>query len=153
MLPASGQSVNISRLPGVFIILYIVFFVLVASAIVNLPVSRPESILILLLIMFYAQFIFRKSLLKIHSRAIKKIVFTELGWCYLQQKNGAVAKADILADSIVTEYLVILNLKLKSDRKKYFSIFQFESLLLTSSMMGAQQFRQLKSYLRISHFS
>ena len=88
-----------------------------------------------------------------HPLAIKKLLFTELGWCYITLNNGRIVKAGIKTDTIATEYIVILNLYGQSDQSALAAFFNNYSVILTAQEVGEEPFRQLKRYLRLINFS
>ncbi|MCU7939804.1 MAG: hypothetical protein KZQ64_01595 [gamma proteobacterium symbiont of Bathyaustriella thionipta] len=152
-LPASGLTLELKRVPSFIIAVYLLFGLLIVTA---CYISLPNFGLFLctiLVIVAYGQFILRKSLLRKHQTAIKYLVFTELGWCYVQLNNDKIFKADIDVDSILTEHLIILNFNEHSAVSIFSSIFNHYSVLLTASELGDENFRKVKRHLRLINFS
>ncbi len=110
----------------------------------------------------YGQRLFRKHLLLNHPAAIKKMVFTELGWCYIQLNDSKIFKADIKRNTILTEHLVILNMieqpgeeasgtNFRLKIRHLFFLNQY-SIFLTRDQLGATKFRDIKCYLRFINY-
>jgi len=110
----------------------------------------------------YGQSLLRKHLLLNHSESIKKIVFTELGWCYVQLNDSKIFKADIKRNTIVTEHLVILNLVEQPNQANVnLSVWpklgrliysSQHSIYLTRDRLGGSLFRAIKCHLRFISF-
>jgi len=152
-IPASGLTINLTRAASYIIAIYYVFFLLILIACYLLIPISGLFLCVTIIIMAYAQLLFSKSLLRTHPQAIKKINFTELGWCYLKLNNGRIIKADIEADTIVSEHIVIVNLHKQSDQSVLMTFFNNDSVILTSKELGKEPFRQLKCYLHLINFS
>ncbi|WP_214660578.1 hypothetical protein [sulfur-oxidizing endosymbiont of Gigantopelta aegis] len=107
-----------------------------------------------MILAFYCQIIFRQHILLSLPSAIKQLVFTELGWCYVQLNNDRVFKADISEDTILTEHLVILNLKPQSPESLWqkLNILNQHSIILTKNRLTKEKFRELKRHLRFINF-
>lgn len=91
-----------------------------------------------------------------HDKAISRLTLTDFNWCFVCYNNNDVIKADILPDSVLTEYLVILNLKphrkFGSIKKMLFALYG-ESVLITRGRVGADRFRDLKRRLKLINFN
>lgn len=148
-LPASGLNIRLNKVPAMIMVTYLLFFALLVTA-CCLAITQPGWCLgTILLIGVYARLLFSKHLCRTHPRGIKQLVFTELGWCYVQFNDENLIKADIERDSIVSEHLVILNLKERSESSAIVSFFYRHSLVLTANELGHMKFRQLKRHLRL----
>jgi len=152
-LPASGLTLELNRIPSFIMGIYIVFFLLIFIVCYLLTIQFWLFSGVAFVIALYGQFLFRKKLLRNHPDAIKKIVFTELSWCFMLLNNSQIIKADIEPDSILTEHLIILNLNGHSQRNSLSNFFNHYSVLLTASEVGGEKFRQLKRHLRLINFS
>lgn len=152
-LPASGLALELTRVPSFIMGIYLVFFLLLLSACYLSTSIFSLFLFTMILIIAYGQLLFRKNLLRKHPSAIKKIVFTELGWCYVQLNNGRTIKADIDVDSILTEYLIILNLNEHSEDSRNLHFLKYHSVLLTANELGSEKFRKIKRHLRLISFS
>ena len=100
--------------------------------------------------------LFKKHLLMMHDKAISRLTLTDFNWCFVCYNNNDVIKADILPDSVLTEYLVILNLKPHGQSgwiKKLLFAFYSESVLITRDRVGADHFRDLKRRLKLINFN
>lgn len=141
-------------------VIYFLFFLLLLYSVYSLPLLPffpslvVQFLCIAMLLVWYFQYLFRKHFLLTHPFSINKIVFTELGWCYVQLNNSRTFKADIESDTILSEHLVILVLKgrkLKGWRRKmYFNNF---SVLLTADRLNNDKFREIKRHLRFISFT
>jgi len=152
-IPASGLSLNLTRAATYIIVIYSLFFWLILTACyLSIPIISL-FFCISLIILAYAQLLFSKSMFRTHPLAIKKLLFTELGWCYITLNNGRIVKAGIKTDTIATEYIVILNLYGQSDQSALAAFFNNYSVILTAQEVGEEPFRQLKRYLRLINFS
>lgn len=143
-LPASGLILQL-RPASRLIWIYVCFFSLTFLSVFILPVDFWQKIVLLLLMSIYYHYILRKDLLLTHSSSIQKLVLTELDWCFIKFNNEHVVKADILANTILTEHLVILNLQNRAARSLFFRRY---SILITAENVGVDNFRKLKRYLR-----
>ena len=174
MLPASGLTLDLKgsnflnnendQPPGLFYVLsfvYLLFFLLLLMALWLLPLQPWLVLFFSVIIIGYCQYLFRKHFLLNYPLSIKKLVFTELGWCYVQLNNSQVFKANIESDTILTEHLVLLNLR-KHHVSEYDSFFgriksngfsKHYSVLLTSDRLGGERFREIKRHLRFISFS
>ena len=148
-LPASGLRLDLTA-SSLLLTVYMVFFILILVSLILLPISIWLIVILLISVSAYFQFIFRKNLLLNHPESIDKLVFTDMDWCFVLLKNNTILKASILPNSILTEHLVILNLK-SIVQKNYF--FGHSSLLITSHSVANNQFWQLKRYLRFKKFN
>ena len=184
-LPASGLRLEL-KCPDIFsgcfgcsgfkgglsyalILVYLLFFLLLFTALYCLPLLPLFSsfwvqfLCLALVLVWYCQQLLRKHILLNHPHSIKKLVFTELGWCYVQLKNSQIFKADINKDTILTEHLVILNLTERNlrdysestffSRIRHFSFFNKHSVLLTAGRLDSKKFRDIKRHLRFISFS
>ena len=86
-----------------------------------------------------------------HPDSIKKLIFTELEWCYVQLNNQQIFKAYIQRHTILSEYLVILNLKSKKELTLFPLIYNY-SVFLNADNIGYEKFREVKRYLRLFQF-
>lgn len=143
-LPASGLILQLRPAPRL-IWIYMCFFSLTFLSVLILPIDFWQKIVLLLLMSGYYYFILRKDLLLSHSKSIQKLVLTELDWCFIKFNNDQVVKANILAHTILTEHLVILNLQ---DRTGQALFFKRYSIVITAESVGVDNFRKLKRYLR-----
>ena len=143
-LPASGLILEMKSSP-LLIKLYIGFFILILLALALLALPVWLIIIFILIISAYFQLLFRQHLLLSHPESIKKLVFTDMDWCFVQLNNARILKATILPDTILTEHLVILNLK---DVTKTGFLSGNYHLLITAHSVSGNLFWQLKRYLR-----
>jgi hypothetical protein len=152
-LPASGLAIELNRVPPFFIGIYLLFFLLVVIA-CYLSISTFSFFLCsTFAIAAYGQLLFRKSLLRSHPSALKNLVFTELGWCFIRLNNGRIIKADIDVDTILTEHLIILNLNEHLVDSLWSHFLKHHCVLLTANELGSDKFRQIKRHLRLINFS
>lgn len=151
-LPASGLMLELTRVPTFLVGIYLIFFALIASA-CYLSLSMLMFLMLLPVVAAYGQFLLRKNLLRSHPSAFKKLVFTELGWCYVCLNDGRIIKADIDVDSIVSEHLILLNLTEQKETAHLFAFFHHYSVILTAGELGCEQFRRAKRHLRLINFS
>jgi len=143
-LPASGLLLKLqpdSRLLSI----YVIFFILLIISLFLLPIANWLIIVLMVVISAYFQWIFRQFLLLNHPKSVNQLVFTEKGWCLLQLNNDQILKMTILADTILTEHLVILNLKKMNDNSFIFSQYH---VLISANSVGKDKFWALKRYLR-----
>ena len=143
-LPASGLILQLTSAPRL-IWIYVCFFSLTFLSVFILPIDFWQKIVLLLLMSTYYHFILRKDLLLNHPNSIQKLVLTELDWCFIKFNNDHVVKANILANTILTENLVILNLQNRAVKSLFFKRY---SILITAENVGVDNFRKLKRYLR-----
>ena len=143
-LPASGLILELKSSP-LLIKVYIVFFILLLLSLALLPLPVWLIICLVLIVSGYFQLIFRKHLLLSHPESINKLVFTDMDWCFVQLNNSKILKATILPETILTEHLVILNLK-DITKQRLFSGNYY--LLITAYSVSGNIFWQLKRYLR-----
>lgn len=148
-LPASGLTLDLKANPWLMK-LYLVFFVLLIVSLSLLPISFFQIGIVIILSIAYFQFIFRKYLLLNHPESIEKVVFTDMDWCFIQLKNAKIFKATILPDSILTEHLVILNLKKITKKNNFLGHY---SVLITHRSVDNNKFWLLKRYLRFKKFN
>lgn len=175
MLPASGLTIELKspdlfcHYPGLACFLsffYLLFFLLLLVALSLLEINSWLFVSLVLFLSAYCFILFRQHLLLNHPSSIKKLVFTEQGWCYVQLNNLQVFKADIESDTILTEHLVILNLiehdlaefemAEKKDllfKKIGFYFAKNHSLFLTADRLGKKKFKETKRLLRFISFS
>lgn len=169
-LPASGLTLK-PKTSSLLFWVYLVFFLLILLALVLLPVPSWQLWLMIVVLTVYCQWIFRKHLLLNHPDSIEKLVFTELNWCALQLKNSRVCKADILPNTFISEFLVIVNLQESSTAMEPPTLYNTFALywqsvksvlpvlrntytvILTAESIGSDNFRQLKRYLRFRSVS
>ena len=143
-LPSSGLILDLK--PAQLLLkVYLGFFILILLSLVLLPISYGLIILLIIIVSAYFQFILRKHLLLNHPESINKLVFTDMDWCFVQLNNSKIFKATILAETILTEHLVILNLK--DITKQNFFLGNYH-LLITAGSVSDHYFWQLKRYLR-----
>jgi len=122
---------------------------LLLISVILLPISPWQWLLIMVGLTGYFQYLFRKDILLNHDRSPATLVMTELDWCYIRLKNGQVIKADIRGNTVLTEFVVILNLQASST--SFSPLLRFSktySVILTADSVGTHNFRQLKRYLR-----
>ena len=147
-LPASGLTLKLHSSP-LLIKAYLIFFLLLLTAVFLLAIPLWQWLLIMVALTGYFQYLFRKDILLNHDRSAATLVLTELDWCYIQLKNGQVIKADIRANTVLTEFVVILNLQASSaSSSPFLGFFRTYSVILTADSIGTHYFRQLKRYLR-----
>jgi len=151
-LPASGLTLKLHSCSWLNAI-YSVFFLLLLITIFLLPVLLWQQLILITGLCCYGQFMFRKHLLFRHPESVNKLVFTELGWCFIELNNSHIIKADIQRDSILTEYLVIINLRDQDLRSFIPGFLKGYSVSLTANSVGADDFRKLKRYLRLISFA
>ncbi|MCW8931044.1 MAG: hypothetical protein OQL19_12495 [Gammaproteobacteria bacterium] len=127
-----------------------------------IPINIDYYIIFTVVIIWYCQHIYRKQFLFNVPSSVKKIVFTELGWCYVQLNNSYIFKADIASDTVLTEKLVILNLVERRSNDSVSSPIQLighsifsknQSVLLTADRLGCDKFREIKRHLRFISFN
>lgn len=147
-LPTSGLTLEFKP-SKILIGIYSVFLFLLLVAIFISPVILWQRLVMLLIVFWSVQVIFRKYLLLNHPRAIQKLVLTELDWCYVQLKNAQIFKATFLADTVVTEHLVILNLEFNLEKNVLLKCFNRYSVIISAQTLGPDQFRDFKRYLRL----
>lgn len=176
-LPAYGLALELKKtfifngifaLSDILNLVYMLFFLLLLSALYLLPslplfsTSLAQFFCLAVILVWYGWLLFSKHFLLNHPFSIKKMVFTELGWCYVELKNSQIFKADICSDTILTEHLVILNLTQRLNdhpeksflsRIRNFSFFNHHSVLLTADRLGRNKFRELKRHLRFISFT
>ena len=152
-IPSSGLNIDLTRAASYIIVIYSVFFLLILTVCYLVIPIISLFLCVIMIIIAYAQLLFSKSLLRTHPLAIKKLIFTELGWCYIKLNNGRIIKADIQTDTIVSEHIVILNLHEQSDQSLLAAFFKHYSVILTAQELGAEPFRKVKRYLRLINFS
>ena len=163
----SGFSIRRKR-SSVLISLYGVFTLLLIGSIMFWNVVTGIKIAIVPVLFFYIYRLFTKHLFNTHPLAIVQITLTDFNWCFVRYKNNKIIKADILPDSILTQYLVILNLQLIAEMPEPFqsaallhaplfsrcfkALFKNlsgrESVLFTRDSSAADVFRDLKRHLR-----
>ncbi|MCU7833967.1 MAG: hypothetical protein KZQ83_01850 [gamma proteobacterium symbiont of Taylorina sp.] len=143
-LPASGLLLELK--PNHWLLeIYLIFFMLVIVSLFLLPVSMWFTFILVIAASTYFQLIFRKYLLFNHPESIQKLVFTELEWCFIQLNNTQILKTVILSDTILSEHLVILNLKNRTKTSVFHGRY---SILITAGSVGRHDFWKLKRYLR-----
>ncbi len=167
----SGFSIRRKR-SSVLISLYGVFTLLLIGSIMFWNVVTGIKIAILPVLLFYIYRLLTKHLFNTHPLAIVQITLTDFNWCFVRYKNNKIIKADILPDSILTQYLVILNLQLIEEMPEPFqsetlsaealfsgcfkTLFKYlsgrESVLFTQDSSEADAFRDLKRHLRCMNF-
>ena len=176
MLPASGltlelkhtvffgpqRTIHFFSMSSILMSVYFLFFLFIVISPFLLPLALWQSILIAFISVGYGQNLFRKYLLLSHPASIKKIVFTELGWCYVQLNDSNVFKADIIRNTILTEHLIILNMIEQPGQESLSSSIGLKiqnlissnqhSIFLTRDQLGATQFRDIKCHLRFISF-
>lgn len=143
-------------------VIYIIFFLFVFISLFLFAIQIWQSMVLALMSLLYGQSLLRKHLLLNHPESIKKIVFTELGWCYVQLNDSKIFKADIKRNTIITEHLVILNIveqpnqasvKLSIWSKLRMLIYSSQhSIFLTRDRLGDSLFRVIKCHLRFISF-
>lgn len=156
-LPASGLILEFQSSPFLLKV-YLVFFVLLLVSLSLLPISVWFIAIVTMILLFYFQLMFRRHLLLSHPESIQKLVLTEMGWCFIQLNNSQIIKAAILPDSVLSEHLVILNLKdvsensvFKLSLSKQSIFFRKYHILITADSVGENKFWQLKRYLRFKN--
>ncbi|MCP3850017.1 MAG: hypothetical protein GY694_07240 [Gammaproteobacteria bacterium] len=159
-LPASGLTLELkNHFKGIAFalsIVYIIFCLLLVIALLIL--ATPFTLdkwpfgFLFVVIFWYCLTLFKKNFLMIHPDSIIKLVFTELGWCHVQFKNLCITKANVQADTVLTEHLVILNLKGHSEQKKWPFISNGYSIFVTADRIGHDKFREFRRYLRFISF-
>jgi len=152
-IPVSGLTINLTQAAGYIVVIYSLFFLLILTACYLSIAIISLFFCVSLVILAYAHLLFSKSLFRTHPQAIKKLLFTELGWCYITLNNDRIVKADIKMDTIVTEFIVILNLYGQSAPSGLAAFFNNYSIIITAQEVGEERFRQLKRYLRLINFS
>lgn len=182
-LPAYGLTLELKGpvvingslgLSYILSLVYLLFFLLLLSALYLLPLSPLFStslgqfFCLAVILVWYCRQLFNKHFLLKHPFSIQKLVFTELGWCYVELKNSQIFKADICSDTILTEHLVILNLTERAPEElclkdcpaspfasiiKKFRFFNKYSVLLTADRLDSNKFREIKRHLRLISFS
>jgi hypothetical protein len=173
-LPASGLTLDLKGVdffnhendqpPGLFYVLsfvYLLFFLLLLITLSVLPLQTWQVLFFSVIIIGYCQYLFRRHFLLNYPLSIKKLVFTELGWCHVQLNNSQVFKADIESDTILTEHLVLLNLRKHhvSEHDSFFGRIKSDgfsnhySVILTADRLGSERFREIKRHLRFISFS
>ncbi|MBE9527588.1 MAG: hypothetical protein IME94_11520 [Proteobacteria bacterium] len=144
-LPSSGLILDLK--PAQLLLkVYLGFFILLLISLALLPIPNWMIVVLILLLSFYFQFMFRKHLLLNHPKSIDKLVFTDMDWCFVQLNNSKILKATILPETILTEHLVILNLKELSSQGFFSGNYH---LLITATSVTDNYFWQLKRYLRL----
>lgn len=88
--------------------------------------------------------ILRLYVLRISGKAIVRITSTPAGEWVLQQRQGTEISAKLLGDSFISTYLIILNFRHLSARRRF-------SVLITRDNVNPDCFRQLSVHLRIGH--
>lgn len=135
------------------IVVYSVFVALLSIAVGIAAINSGLKLILLSGIAVYIVFLFKKYLLMSHPDSIIKLTLTDFNWCFVCYKNNKIIKADILPDSVLTQHLVILNLKpLRANTgfKRFMPpLFGRESVLLTRGRTGPTVFRDLKRHLRL----
>jgi hypothetical protein len=156
-LKGAGQKAGttFAALSSVLSLCYLVFFLLLFIALIQLPLTLWLLIPLIMGLAFYSQLIFRKNILLSLPRSIKQLTFTELGWCYVRLNNDTVFKADISEHSILTEHIVILNLKPQTPETllQKLNIFAQHSIILSRDRLNKEKFRELKRHLRFINFN
>lgn len=167
-LPASGLVVELKNHFHFLDLTYLLFFLVLLFSVFLLPIVFWQATIISIFLFWYCLQLFRRHILLSHPLAINKLVFTELGWCYVQLHNQKIYKADIRSDTILTEHLVILNLTkrdfifdlkqrehifygLMSTIKKH-QLFNHSVVILTADRLGCDVFRNVKRHLRLVDF-
>lgn len=89
-LPANGLHIVLTQVSFFITVLYSLFFFLLLIACYLLLSNIILFLIATFLIVTYGYVLFSKDLLRTHPCAIKKLIFTELYWCYVQYKNGKV---------------------------------------------------------------
>ncbi len=154
-LPASGLTIELKS-DRYLLVIYLFFFVLLLTSVLLLPLSIWLIILFMLGLSAFFQLLIRKCFLLNHPDSVKKITFTEVNWCFIQLNNSKVLKAKILPETVLTEFIVILNLQdtEKSSQpilKRVF--FANYYILITAQSIGIENFWKLKRYLRFKHLT
>jgi hypothetical protein len=129
--------------------LYLGFFIALSIAIFLLPMAFWQQSILIVSLCCYGQWLIRKFIVFSHPESIKKLLMTEYDWCYVQFKNNRIIKANISSDTVVTEYLVILNLCQQTGRSLLPGYFTGFSILILSETVGVKAFRDIKRYLRL----
>lgn len=170
-LPASGLTIEFKEatlnrecfgLAAALSVATLIFFLLICVVLNLLPLSFWQMLCLFLLLFFYCQNLFRKHFLLNHPLSINRIIFTEIGWCYVQLNSSQVFKADIEYDTVLTEHLVILNLRAQDadaqtsnsllSRITKLKLFNQYSIFLTADRLGRDKFRNIKRHLRLINF-
>ncbi len=138
--------------------IFLLFYTLLLFAVFFLPLNSLLAVCLLVCLSIYCFYLLRKYFLINHPYSIKKIIFTELGWCYVQLNNYEVFKAEVDSDTILSEHLVILNLiRIKNGNqslfKKIFIFLNRDSVFITADRIGKKKFREIKRYFRFINFS
>ena len=139
------------------IMIYSVFVILLSIAVGIAHINLGLKLILFSGAAVYIVFLFKKHLFMSHPDAIIRITLTDFNWCFVCYKNNKVIKADIMPDSILTEHLVILNLRPLRENTGFQAIRQQlsgrESVLLTRGRTGTTVFRDLKRRLRLLNFN
>lgn len=142
-LPSGGLVLELNS-SHLLLIMYIAFFMLILLSLSLLPIPVWLIIFLLMTVSAYFQFMFRKHLLLNLPESINKLVFTDTDWCFVQLNNSRILKATILPETILTEHLVILNVK---EVSKKGSLYGNYHILITALSVTENKFWQLKRYL------
>ncbi len=151
----SGFTITLKPTRGL-VVIYSFFTILVIVAVWISAVAFWIKGLLLTVTAVYMYNLFKKHLLMTHDKAISRLTLTDFNWCFVCYNNNDVIKADILPDSVLTEYLVILNLKPHEKSgwiKKMLYALYGESVLITRGRVGADRFRDLKRRLKLINFN
>lgn len=151
-LPSSGLTVKLSPCYWLLGIYGLLFLLLVTSVILS-PLPPWQQLILVFALCTYGQHLFRKHLLFMLPESVRQLVFTEFDWCYVQFNQGRIIKGNIQRDSIVSEHLVILNLRAQHDLGIFPGVFKRFSVTLTANTVGAEAFRSLKRHLRLLSFA
>ncbi len=158
-LPACGLAVDLKSHFHFLYFIYLIFFLLLILSVFLLPVPLWQAVALGIVLFWFCVQIFGRHIHLYHPSAVKKLVFTEAGWCYVQLNNDKIYKADICTDTILTEHLVILNLKRReiytqSPHQLMALLYKHKrsSIFLTSERTGRNIFRKVKRHLRLIDF-
>ncbi len=153
-LPNYGLLIEFSQASMVIKVVYVIIFmsVLFALYLTNMPLFA--LLFCSLGVLSYGYYLFKKHLFRRHNHAIKRLLFTELDWCYMQFSDQRIIRATVDENTILSEHLVILNLARYPVpvHKKWYDYFTHYSILITAEEVGSDTFRELKRSLRLLQF-
>jgi hypothetical protein len=151
-LPNYGLLIEFSQASMLIKILYVIIFISVLFALYLTNMPFFALLFCSLGVLFYGYYLFKKHLLRHHNNAIKRLLFTELDWCYMQFFDQHIIKVMVHKNTILSEHLVILNLARHPVHKKWYDYFNHYSIIITAEEVGSDTFRELKRTLRLLQF-
>lgn len=117
--------------------------------IIILPISIPMRIVLIVAMLILSWREISLHVLYTAAQAIQTAIWDEMGVWTLEFASGKTYHAELLGDSLITTFLIILNFRIPT-----FRIFTFPfrcSLILTNNNCDPELLRQLRVRLRIDY--